>query len=431
MKIEELEKLLEEKIGSALTPALEPVIKEMKDRVDALEKIQTKELHTPDNIIDDGVMQEVGTGLFRLPGGSVVNVGKSWSPTAGGFARRRGVFESVGEETKEYFAHMKEDLKRTKSFEAVTKALDISDVMRSTEDAGGGMFVPEDVRYALLQFAPPGTVVWPRAQVWPMNTQSIQWPKLVQDLTSGQEEFFGNVVMTWTEEGTDKEETRPNFTTLGLDCHEISAYTEVTDVLIEDSAINIGNLLVQLFQGTYWHHTDAQFLRGMGNTRPLGVLNDPKINVVSRVTASKIRYEDLINMDTALPPMFDAGAIWLMSKACFNSLRKQKDSVGHPVIQLGEGYNNFGEGIAGYILGKPVVMSDYKTSALGSRGDVVLGDWKHYFIGERSGIKMEMSRHVAFRQNRTAFRTAARLGGIPEEAKAFVVLDSTVDASLS
>jgi HK97 family phage major capsid protein len=62
---------------------------------------------------------------------------------------------------------------------------------------------------------------------------------------------------------------------------------------------------------------------------------------------------------------------------------------------------------------------------------VVLGDWKHYFIGERNGVKMEMSRHTAFKFNRTAFRASARLGGIPEEANAFVVLSDEVDATLS
>ena len=121
----------------------------------------------------------------------------------------------------------------------------------------------------------------------------------------------------------------------------------------------------------------------------------------------------------------------MLTKQCFNSLRKQKDENGQPVIQLGMGYNDFGEGIAGYIIGYPVVMADYKVNAMGSRGDVVLGDWKHYFIGERDTIKMEMSRHAAFRENRTAFRASARLGGICEEPNAFVVLSDEVDSSLS
>jgi len=342
------------------------------------------------------------------------------------------MFQKLGEETKEFFVKMKEALREKDVFKVATKALDIGDVIRSADDQGGGLFVPEDVRYSLLQFAPPGTIIWPRAQVWPMTTETIQWPKLYQDLdTEGSEEFFGNVIMKWTEEGDSKTSTKPEFKMIGIKAHELSAYAEITDILISDSAINIGNLLVQLFQGTYWHWTDRSFLRGVGNAMPLGILNDPKIRTVDRVIAGRVRYEDLFNMSTKLPPMFDAGACWLMSKACFNDLRKQKDDNGQPVIQLGMGYNDFGEGIAGYILGSPVIMSDYKTNPLGQFGDVIYCDPKHYFIGERQGIEMSMSRHAAFQQNRTAFRASGRIGGIVEEPNAFVVLSDEADSNNS
>lgn len=429
LTVEQLEKMMTEKVTGAVSKGLEPLDIRMK----ALEAHTPATIHSPGNVVDDGSLEEVGEGIYKLPGGSVINMGRQWSSAGKGFRKSTGVFEKLGEQSKEFFVKMKESILKTDVFKTgyITKALDIDNVIRSQDDSTGGLFVPDDVRYALLQFAPPGTIVWPRAQVWPMTTATIQFPKLKQDLTEDQEEFFGNVVMHWTEEGREKTATKAEFGQLGLTAYEISAYSEITDVLIEDAAINLGNLLVQLFQGTYWHTTDRAFLRGVGNVQPLGVLNDPKIRTMKRVEANRVRYEDLLNMSSEHPPMFDAGSCWMMTKAAFNSLRKQKDENGQPVIQLGQGYNDFGEGIAGYIIGIPVVMADYKVSKLGQRGDVVLGDWKHYFIGERSGVKMEMSRHAAFQENRTAFRAAARVGGIPEEPSAFVILSDEVDADLS
>jgi HK97 family phage major capsid protein len=413
----ELKTFLQEIVGEEIAP----VVKGFEDRVAELEAVKPAAIHTPETgLKDDGFMEQVGDASYRLSGGSIINPNRNWNSFGKGFSRSFGMFEKLGEETEVFFKAMKNSLLEGKNFKVATKALDISDVIRTTDDSSAGLFVPDDVRYALLQFAPPGTIVWPRAQVWPMTTNNIQWPKLVQDLSvAGSEDFFGNVVMTWTEEGASKTNTRPQFGSLALDCHELSAYTEITDVMIEDSAINLGNVLIQLFQGAYWHYTDMVFLNGMGGTRPLGVLNDPNINSVDRLYAG--------NMSSKMPAMFDANAVWFMKKEVFNSLRKEVDDLGRPVIELGQGYNNFGEGIAGYIIGYPVVISDYKTAALGSTGDVVLGDWKHYFIGERNSVKMEMSRHVAFRENRTAFRAAARLGGIPEEPLAFVVLNSSAD----
>lgn len=428
MNMSDFEKLLSTKINEAV----EPITKGLDERLIKLEETKPATIHTADTgVIDDGILSQVGESSYRLKGGSIINPNRFWNPVGKGFFRSSGIFEKLGPDTEEFFVKMKEKLRNSDSFKATTKALDLADVIRSSDDSSAGMFVPDDIRYALLQFAPPGTIVWPRAQVWPMTTDNIQWPKLVQDLTDGSEDFFGNVVLTWTEEGSAKTKTRPEFGTLALDCHELSAYTEVTDILLEDSAINIGNLLVQLFQGAYWHYTDKVFLNGMGGTRPMGVLNDPGVNHVDRLTAGKVSFEDFLNMSSKLPPMFDANAVWMMKKEVFNSLRKQKDDVGQPMIQLGQGYNDFGQGIAGYIVGYPVIISDYKTAALGSEGDVVLGDWKHYFIGERTSIKIEMSRHVAFRENRTAFRCTSRIGGAVEEPKAFVVLDAEADASMS
>ena len=427
MNVTQFEEMLQKAIDSKISPT----VKGFEDRIAELEKVKPVEIHTKGNVIDDGYLAQVGTSSYKLPGGSVVNPDCMWNPVGKGFKRANGIFEKLGEESKEFFIKIKEGLRNGGQVTAVTKALDLADTMRSGDDSSAGLFVPDDIRYALLQFAPPGCIVWPRAQVWPMTSDNIQWPKLKQTLTDGSEDFFGNVVMTWTEEGDQKTDTKAEFGSLALDAHELSAYTEVTDILLADSAINIGNLLVQLFQGAYWHYTDKVFLNGMGGTRPMGVLNHPGVTHIDRVEAGRVRFEDLLNMSSELPNMFDAGAVWMMKKEVFNSLRKQKDDNGHPVIALGDGYNDFSQGVAGYIIGYPVIMSDYKTAALGSEGDVVLGDWKHYFIGERATISVEMSRHVAFRHNRTAFRCTSRLGGNVEQEKAFVVLNAAADSGLS
>ena len=431
---------LEEKITGMVQKSISPITEDLGKRIEDLEKVprtevQTKEtspeqIHTPGNIIDDGYIQEAGINTYRLKGGTIINTEAMWQPVSKGFHRRDGAFLKLGEETTEFFTKMKESLHVNKSF--IAKALDISDVVRSADDSSAGLFVPDDVRYALLQFAPPGTIVWPRAQVWPMPSDNIQWPKLVQTIPAdaGSEgSFFGNVTLEWTEEGGTKSDTKPQFTNLTLTCHELSAYTEVTDIMLDDSAINIGNLLVQLFQGAYWHLTDREFFHGYGGVKPLGILVDPNVNEVSRQTSGTVEYEDFINMSTKLPSMFDANAVWFMSKEDFNTVRMQKADNGRPIIALGYGYNDFGEGIAGYLCGYPIVLSDYKTASLGSRGDVVLGDWKHYFIGERKSLTIDMSRHYTFRENRTAFRATGRLGGIPEESKAFVVLSADTESS--
>lgn len=434
MDNETLEKF-EKIVNTSVEKNLDIKLKGYRDELEELKaNAVPAAIHTKGHIVDDGHLSQVGECLYKLPGGSVINT-STYAVETKGYYRRGGFFEKAGEDVVEFADKLRSLAKMKQGGNFTTKdigTIDVSSAMASGSDATGGLFVPEDIRYAMLQFAPPGTIVWPRAQVWPMTTDKIQWPKLKQDLTQGSENFFGNVEVYWTEEGGEKPDTQPEFTMMALECHEISCFAPVTDQLLADAAINIGNLLVQLFQGAYWHGTDRAFLRGMGGSQPMGLLNAPKVPSISRVTANRVSYKDLLNMQAALPPMFDANAVWMMKKSVFNDLRKETDNNGRPVIDLGIGYNNFGEGVAGYALGLPIVMSDYKTEALGTRGDVVLGDWKAgYFIGERKTLTVEMSRHLLFKQNMTAFRASARVGGTTAQEYAFVVLDSTADSNMS
>jgi len=411
---ERLKRLLAEEIGEQVdihTKGMQETLDKLVAQMDELSQPrpeQTQMIHTLDGvrtkgvIHDDGALQQVGEDLYRLPQGAIVNPSYRNINSKGYRYISDGLFVGASEPMIEFADKIRDAVRKghdiifaTRERDFVTKdTASMSDTVSVQDESSAGLFVPEDIRYAMLQFAPPGTIVRPRAQVWPMTTDKIQWPKLKQDLTQGSENFFGNVELRWTEEGGTKQNTRPEFELMSLECHEISAACPITDQLLQDSAINIGNLLVQLFQGAYWHGTDRAFLQGMGGAQPMGVLNTPGITLVSRITANRVDYRDMLNMHSALPPMFDANAVWMMKKSVFNNLRKQVDDNNRPVIDLSQGYNAFGEGIAGYMLGLPIVMSDYKTSDLGTTGDVVLADWKHYFIGERKTISVEMSRHV-------------------------------------
>jgi HK97 family phage major capsid protein len=436
------EETLAKIVGEQVELKMKGVSEDLTTKMADLQKAIPMTIHSTKGIVDDGSLQQVGDSLYRLPQGAVVNTGYFNINEKGLRRRGSGMFEKASEPMIEFAEKVRQAVRSGQAIKFMEKepdegtivtkdSPDLSVSMRSADDSSAGLFVPEDIRYAMLQFAPPGTVVWPRAQVWPMVTDKIQWPKLEQDLTEGSENFFGNVELRWTEEGGAKQTTRPDFKMITLECHEISASSPITDQLLADAAINIGNLLVQLFQGAYWYGTDKAFISGLGGSQPLGLLNTPGVNTCNRIVTSKVGWRDLINMHSKLPAMFDANAVWMMKKEVFNCLRKEVDDNGRPVIDVGYGYNNFGEGIAGYAAGIPIVMSDYRTSALGTTGDVILGDWKHYFIGERKTISVEMSRHVYFLNNMTAFRASARVGGIVEQEKAFVVLQSTADPNMS
>ena len=304
--------------------------------------------------------------------------------------------------------------------------------LNEADDTAGGYLVPEEFQATMVQYDTEPAVVWPRATVWPMNTDKLGMPKLRQRADEDEDDFdhFAGVSFSWTDEGGEKSETEPDFEFLELIAHELSGYTEITDTLLQDSAINIMNFITGLFRRAYVWITDRIFIRGTGTRQPYGIVSDAQVLTVNRTTANAFTYADALAMDSKLPSVFESGAVWMMNKKVFNSLRGQVDTNGAPILkEYYSGPSSVEKGANSYLLGYPIVRADGKTYPLGTKGDVILGDWRWYYIGDRKKFSMDASTHYKFRNNKTALRVVGRLDGQAAFPEAFVVLDDASGGS--
>lgn len=364
------------------------------------------------------IKPKVGDGYIALPNG--------WMKTPEGsvvdpIIRTNGV---VGNYWKTLSPEMKDFAEGFKTY--LEDGRSVSKALSESVSTAGGFTVPDEFESAVIMYDAPSAIVWPRANVFNMTTEKLGMPKLSQ-VSTGTVDHFAGVAFTWTDEGGEKTETEPNFEFLELIVHELSGYTEITDTLIADSAINIMNFLTRIFRAAYMWITDSAFFSADGVKKPVGIINDPAVNVINRTNAGDVIWTDMVNINDALPAHFDTNAIWTISKNVWSRLRNERDNTN--AILLHEKYASVEAGVPTTILGKPVVFSDNKTSALGSKGDVVLGDWQHYYIGNRAGLRIDTSSHYKFRNNKTAVRVFGRLDGQAAQPKAFVILDLTSGGS--
>jgi HK97 family phage major capsid protein len=300
----------------------------------------------------------------------------------------------------------------------------VDKLLQEADDTLGGYTVPEEFRAVMLMYDAEPAVVWPRATIWPMSTDKLGMPKLAQrpdGIEDDDYDHFAGVSFTWTDEGGTKTETEPTFEFIELITHELSGYTAITNILIDDSAINIMNFLTTLFRAAWIWQTDKAFIRGDGANKPLGIVLDPNGLTVARQTAATVTFQDVNDMRTKLPSVFDAGAVWLMNKQVEGTLRNERDS--NNALLLQEMYSNLADGYVSTMLGYPVVRADGKTYAMGTKGDLILANLRHYYIGDRQIFTMDSSAHYLFRNNKTAVRVSGRLDGQPAIPEAFVVLD--------
>lgn len=311
-----------------------------------------------------------------------------------------------------------------KDFAQYLKNNQVSKLLSEGVDTAGGFLVPEEFNAIMIMYDVEPTGVWQRATVWPMRGEKISFPKLLQnpDVDDGSFDHFAGVSFAWTEEGGEKAATQPEFGLVEMIVHELSGYTEVTNILLDDSVLNLMNYLTNIFRAAWYWITDKSFLDGTGGKKPLGIINDPQVLTIQRDSANDVTVDDLLNMDAKLPAVFDQSAVWFYSKKVRAKIRGQKVSNSSKELVLQEMYNNLADGYISTILGRPAILMDGKIPALGTAGDVILGDWKWYYIGFRQDFVMDSSRHYAFRNNRTALRCSGRVDGQAAMPQAFVVL---------
>jgi HK97 family phage major capsid protein len=311
-------------------------------------------------------------------------------------------------------------------FSKYLKTGSVSKLLSESVDTAGGYLVPEEFRALMIMYESEPTAIWQRATVWPMNGEKISFPKLAQvpDVNDANFDHFAGVSFAWTEEGGEKAETEPEFGLVEMIVHELAGYTEITNTLLDDSVINLMNYLTRIFRAAWFWYTDRIFIQGTGGKQPLGIINDPGVITQTRQTASTVEVQDVIDMDAALPAVFDPNAVFFYSKKVRAALRGQTVSDSSKELVLQETYKDLAEGYSASILGRPAILIDGKIPTIGSTGDLILGDWRWYYIGFRTDFSMDSSRHYKFRNNRTALRCSGRVDGQAAISQAFVVLSS-------
>lgn len=368
--------------------------------------------HQSDTLVQAAIPQGFMNGnIMVTPQGSWLDLSRKNMPWV-------RVSKEVADWAKDFIAYVN------------SKGKIVGKTLSEADSTKGGYTVPEEFRATMLMYDAEPAIVWPRATIWPMNTDKLGMPKLAQrpdGIANDNYDHFAGVVFDWTDEGGTKAETEPKFEFLELIAHELSGYTAITNILMDDSVINIMNFLTNLFRSAWVWQTDKAFIREDGANKPLGLVTDPTILNVNRTTAGTVVYTDVINMYTTLPSIFDAGAVWFMNKQVKAALRNERDPVGALLLQ--QTYDSITGRMVETLFGYPIISSDGKTYAMGTRGDVILGNWRYYYIGDRQTFAMDVSTHYLFRSNKTAIRVSSRLDGQPALPEAFVVLDDVAAAS--
>jgi HK97 family phage major capsid protein len=283
----------------------------------------------------------------------------------------------------------------------------------SGEPASGGFLVPEAFRAELLSLSLEASVVRPRARIVPMETSRVIYPYI--DDTSHATNVFGGVQGYWTPESGQMTDVAATFGRLALEAWKLTAFANVPNELIADSAVSFEAFIRSTFPQALAYFADVAFLSGNGAGQPLGINttgNAARVSVAKEVgqpTASLV-WENIVKMYARMLPQSLSSAVWVVSPDTFPELATMALSVGTggSAVWLASGVG----GPPATILGRPVIISE-KVPALGAQGDINFIDFSYYLVGDRQAMTVASSEHFRFQNGETSFKFVERLDGRP------------------
>lgn len=286
-------------------------------------------------------------------------------------------------------------------------------VASSGEPASGGFLVPEAFRAELLALSLEQGVVRSRARVVPMETSRVLYPFL--DDTSHASNVFGGVQGYWTAESGSMTDVGATFGRLALEAWKLTAFANVPNELIDDSAVSFEAFIRSTFPQALAYFEDVAFMKGNGAGQPLGYstsANPSRVSVAkeSGQAAATIVWENIVKMYARMLPQSLGSAVWVVSPDTFPELATMALSVGTggSAIWL----NNGVQGPPMTILGRPVIVTE-KADVLGTQGDISFVDLSYYLIGDRQALTVASSEHYRFQNGETSFKFVSRVDGRP------------------
>jgi len=279
-----------------------------------------------------------------------------------------------------------------------------------SDDSLGGFLIPEEWASQIMAVALEDAIVRPRAVVLKAHTDSLHVRTIVESDRSTY--IYGGVTFTWMAPATAISGASVisgiKFGDVEMTPHKLGGGFFTANELMAD-VDNFGNLMRTFIGRALAFVEDAAFIRGSGAGQPLGILNCPALIKTVRAagTSTDIYYEDLAGVAARFLPDSWKRAVWLVSPGALASLIKLKRSDTALANHIDMGQNT--------ILGRPFIVTEQAT-ALGTFGDLILADFAHYLIADRS-IIIDASQHVpgsyGYVTDETFWRITFRVDGQP------------------
>lgn len=197
--------------------------------------------------------------------------------------------------------------------------------------------------------------------------------------------------------------------------------------LLQDAAFDVESLVARKLGERIARKQADMWVNGSGSGEPEGIAGSGISENFDTDVHDVVDYQDLLSMDAALDPAYEAGAKWVMSKATWSVIREIADDAGRPVV-MPSAQAGIGTAPEKILLGYPVVIDQAMPDFPGSGNEhfILLGDLREAYVIRRvSGLSVVVNPFSRANEGQIEFTAWERADGVVQNRSAYVLMANT------
>jgi HK97 family phage major capsid protein/HK97 family phage prohead protease len=266
-------------------------------------------------------------------------------------------------------------------------------------DTAGGYLAPADfvaeVVKGIVDFSP----VRQAARVGQTASAEVQLPRRT-----------GRPTARWSGETEDRQESSSTYGQIEIAINEMTAFTDVSQRLLEDSAINVESEVAFDLAEEFGRLEGLALVTGDGVKKPLGFMVDTSVTAITSGQAATLGAapaDTLIGFLYALSPFYRSNGAWMMNGSTLATIRRLKDSTGQYLWQP-----SLQEGQPETILGRPVIEAPDMASIGANAEPIAFGDFNRgYRIYDRVALSVMRDPYSVATKGLVRYHARRRIGG--------------------
>ena len=271
----------------------------------------------------------------------------------------------------------------------------VHNVLSEGVQADGGYLVPEEFERQIVTGLDEANVVRGLAKV--ITTSAERKIPVAATHSTAQ----------WTAENGAYTESGPTFDQKTIDAFKLTDLVKVSIELLQDSMFDLESYIAGEFARAFGIAEEEAFCVGTGTGQPTGIFTANGGTVgVTAASATAITADELINLIYSLKSPYRRNAKFLMNDATVSMIRKLKDKndayLWQPSLQAGE---------PDKLLGYDLYTSPYVPTAKAGALTVAFGDFKNYWIADRSGRTVQRLNELYSTNGQVGFVATERVDG--------------------